>query len=82
MQPSNITANLIHNNFTLFLDPVTPDKNVDLLKGLSNSTALDILKLSNKPLKNLGEGIATPLSIIINKCYVAGVFPVTRLVFN
>ena len=68
MQPSKITANLIHNNFTLFLDPVTPDEIVDLLKGLSNSTALDIFELSNKTLKNLGEGIATPLSIIINKC--------------
>jgi len=42
---------------------------------MSDSKAKDIFGLSNKILKQLAEGIALPLSIVINKCFSNGNFP-------
>ena len=75
IDPSNVTSKLAHNCVTLFLGPVDTVEVRDILRGLSNSTALDVFDLSNKTIKQLSEGIALPLSIIINKCFEIGEFP-------
>lgn len=73
--PSSITARHVHNNFSLFLNPVDPTEVNEAINSLSNSTAKDLFGLSNKLLKQIGIGIAFPLSIIINKCFISGTFP-------
>ena len=73
--PTHTTSKTIHNNHTLFLAPESPEEVKIILRSLSDSTAKDIFGLSNKILKQLSEGLALPLSIIINKCFTSGSFP-------
>ncbi|KAG5888126.1 hypothetical protein JTB14_019897 [Gonioctena quinquepunctata] len=44
-----------------------------IIANLTDSTALDVNGLSNKMLKNMKEGLAEPLTKIINKCFETGV---------
>lgn len=75
IDPSQTTSKILHNNYTTFLAPETPSDVLTTLKSISNSNAKDIYGLSNRILKQLAEGIALPLSLIINSCFINGKFP-------
>lgn len=68
-------SKFIHNNHTIFLKPAETCEISNIIKSLSNSTALDIFGLSNKIIKKLEKGLTIPLTIIINKCFSFGSFP-------
>jgi len=64
-----------HNYNSIFWTPVTESEITSFLKNIKENTAYFVNSISNNILKNIGDVIAFPLSILFNRCFASGIFP-------
>ena len=60
---------------TFFLSPVSPDEIVRTINNLKTKSTMDIHNLNTKILQWSAQYIASPLSDIINECFVEAIVP-------
>ena len=60
---------------TIFISPTTPKEISTLIKALKNSKRLGPNSIPTNILKEINEAISIPLSTLINKLFIAEVFP-------
>ena len=63
------------NTNTIFISPTTPKEISTLIKALKNSKRLGPNSIPTNKLKEINETISIPLSTLINKLFIAEVFP-------
>lgn len=73
-------ADLLHRNArrttkSCYLFNCSVEEIRNLIASLKNKSSKDIYGLSNMSVKRLGQDIAVPMTILINKCFTEGVFP-------
>lgn len=63
------------NSSSMFLSPVTRSEVLDTMQTLKNKNGLDYYSMNARLIKYVCDEVVQPLTTVVNRCFMEGVFP-------